>query len=239
MPKRQVIAIGGGGFSDRSEPGLDTYLLEQARSEHPTIAFVGTATGDSDRYTTLFYARFNRLPCRPVHLSLFGRTPDLAEFFADVDVIYVGGGNTRSMLAVWREWGLPQVLRAAWQAGTVLAGISAGAICWFEQGVTDSGAASLSAMDCTGILPGSCCPHFAAEAERKPAYAALLEAGEISPGVAIDDGAAVHFVDDAPWRVVTGREGASGYAARLVDGKADLRELAVETVRVDPLTTSG
>ena len=118
------------------------------------------------------------------------RTPELRDFVLEQDVIYVGGGNTRSMLAVWREWGLPELLREAWQAGSVLAGISAGALCWFEQGVTDSGADALYAIDGLGFLPGSCCPHYDGEADRRPGYRALLESGKIAPGLAIDDEAA-------------------------------------------------
>jgi dipeptidase E len=130
---RQIIAMGGGG-----NPALDLYVLAQARARNPSICFLATATGDADGYIEKFYEAFNRHRCRPSHVTLFRRTPDLKQALLTQDVISVGGGNTKSMLAVWRDWDVPRLLRRAWNNGTVLAGISAGAICWFKTGVTDS-----------------------------------------------------------------------------------------------------
>ncbi len=118
---QQIIALGGGGFSDSRDPGLDEYLLQQARVPRPTVCFVGAASGDADSYLAKFYAAFSRYECRPCHLPLFRRTPDLSAYVRAQDVIFVGGGNTRSMLAVWREWGLPELLREAYETGTVAA----------------------------------------------------------------------------------------------------------------------
>ena len=143
-------------------------------------------------------------------------------------MIYVGGGNVRSMLAVWREWGLPALLREAWQGGTVLAGISAGAICWFEQGVTDSRADALGPIDCLGLLPGSCCPHYDGEAERRPIYHAMLAEGRICAGIAIDDEAAVHFVGDRARHVVSARSGATAYRIETRGGEVSENPLDVE-----------
>jgi peptidase E len=132
---RQIIALGGGGFSmEPKNLTLDRYVLVQARTPEPAIAFVPTASGDAESYIVHFYTAFSQLPCRPSHLPLFRRTPDLRAYLLTQDVIYVGGGNTKSMLAVWRDWELPALLREAWASGIILAGISAGAICWFEQG---------------------------------------------------------------------------------------------------------
>src|SRR5262245_48042145 len=111
---------------------LDQYVLAQARTSVPSIAFVPTASGDADASIVRFYTAFAGLACRPSHLALFRRTPDLRAYLLAQDVIYVGGGNTKSMLAVWRDWELPELLREAWASGIVLAGTSAGAICWFE-----------------------------------------------------------------------------------------------------------
>src|SRR6476659_5432976 len=136
---RQIIAMGGGGFSMEPENlTLDRYVLAQAGLAEPRVSFLPTASGDVDSYAASFYTAFARLPCQPSHLMFFRRTPDLREHVLSQDVIYVGGGNTKSMLGVWREWGLPEILREAWEAGVVLAGVSAGCICWFEQGLTDS-----------------------------------------------------------------------------------------------------
>src|SRR5436305_1995471 len=140
MPTEQIIALGGGGLSLAPEDlALASYVLEQSGQELPKVCFIPTASGDSDRDLRHFYESFCTLACQPRHLSLFAPPcEDLESFVLGQDVIYVGGGNTRNLLALWREWGLDQILRTAYQRGVVLAGVSAGSICWFEQGVTDS-----------------------------------------------------------------------------------------------------
>jgi dipeptidase E len=239
MAKRQIIAMGGGGFSMESKNlALDRYVLSQARSEAPKILFLPTASGDSDGYIARFYAAFSGFPCRPQHLPLFRRNGALRETILSHDIVYVGGGNTRSMLALWREWELPGILREAWENGCVLAGLSAGAICWFEQGVTDSNPGELSALQCLGFLPGSCCPHYDGEAARRPAYAALLRRGEVAEGFAIDDGAALHFVDGAIVRVVASRRNAKAYRVSWDERSSVLSEIAIEAEQLEPLTPS-
>lgn len=231
MPEtpRQIIALGGGGFSMEPENlTLDRYVLAQARTPEPAVAFVPTASGDADSYVVSFYTAFAGLPCRPSHLPLFRRTPDLRAYLLAQDVIYVGGGNTKSMLAVWRDWGLPELLREAWASGIILAGISAGAICWFEQGITDSYAGALRALTCLGFLPGSCCPHYDGEAARRPAYAQLLNTSEITAGFGIDDGAAIHFVDTAVHSIVASRRGATAYRVHMLDGVVHEEPLPVD-----------
>jgi len=226
---RQIIALGGGGFSMEPENlTLDRYVLAQARPPEPAIAFVSTASGDADSYLVRFYTAFAGLPCRPSHLPLFRRTPDLRAYLLAQDVIYVGGGNTKSMLAVWREWGLPELLREAWYSGIILAGISAGAICWFEQGVTDAFAGELRPLPCLGFLPGSCCPHYDGEAARRPTYHQLLLNGEITPGYAIDDGAALYFVNTDVHGVVASRRGATAYRVQMRNGAVHEEPLPVD-----------
>src|SRR6185369_1465679 len=127
------------------------------------------------------------------------------------NIIYVGGGNTKSMLALWHEWNLPAILRHAYEQGVVLAGISAGSICWFEQGLTDSIPGKLTALHCLGMLSGSCTPHYDGEAQRRPSYQALVANGGIMSGYAFDDGAAGHFVDGKLDEVVSSRPNAKGY----------------------------
>lgn len=207
---------------------LDRYILAQARVPEPAVAFLPTASGDADSYIVRFYTAYLELSCRPSHLSFFRRTPDLRSYLLAQDVIYVGGGNTKSMLAVWREWALPEILREAWESGIVLAGISAGAICWFEQGVTDSYADQLRALDCLGFLPGSCCPHYDGEAERRPAFHRLLRDGEIAPGFAIDDGAAIHFINHDVHRVIASRREATAYRLRATDGAVQEEPIPVD-----------
>jgi peptidase E len=210
--KRQIIAMGGGSFTVEPEnPALELYILAQARRPNPSVCFVGTATGDSPAYIAKFYAAFSGLRCRPTHLPLFERTPDLRELLLAQDVIYVGGGNTKSMLGVWREWQLPRILHQAWSAGTVLAGVSAGAICWFEAGVTDSWAGHLAPLPCLGWLPNACCPHYDGEKERRPSVHEFVAKGMVPETLALDDGAAAHFVGRKLLRVVVSRETAGAY----------------------------
>jgi peptidase E len=228
---RQIIAIGGGGFiADLENPLLDLYVLAQARTKVPSVCYIGTATGDTDRLVSRFYTAYSRLACRPTHLSLFTRTPDVRDLLMQQDVIYVGGGNTKSMLAVWREWDLPAVLRSAWKNGTVLSGVSAGAICWFDQGVTDSWADVLYAMPCLGFVPGTCCPHYDSEPDRRPSVHALVEDGMVDDVLALDDGVGAHFIGRKHVATVSAR--ATGTAYRIRRRGAGLVETALPVVRL-------
>jgi len=213
----QIIAMGGGGFAmEPDNPLLDDYILRQAGKPDPVVCFLPTASGDNDNFVRRFYSAFSLKPCRPRHLSLFAPPGDLEGFINDCDVIYVGGGNTRNLIVLWREWGLDTVLRKAWEAGRVLSGISAGAICWFAQGLTDS-AGPLAPMNCLGWLPGSCSPHYDGEEQRRPCYHRYIREGALSAGYALDDGAAAHFIGTKLARVVTSRPNARAYHVSLKD----------------------
>jgi dipeptidase E len=194
---------------------LVRYFLRQTGKKNPKVCFIGAASGDAESYRQRFYAGFGRFRCRTSHLPLFARTPrDLESFVMEHDAIFVGGGNTRSMLAVWRDWGLDGCLRSAWERGVVLGGVSAGAICWFEQGLTDSVAGPLTVLDCLGWLAGSCCPHYDAERLRRPTFRRLVAGGDIANGVAADDHAALHYVDGSLLRAVSGAPGARAWSVR-------------------------
>lgn len=144
MSSRQIIAIGGKVLQpDDGIFALERYILDASGSKRPRICFVPTASGDDPGYITRFYESYARFECVPTHLSFFKRTPiDIRAVILACDIVHIGGGNTRSMLAIWRHWGLDVVLREAWNNGVVLTGSSAGMICWFTQGVTDSLAGS-------------------------------------------------------------------------------------------------
>lgn len=226
-----IIAIGGGGYiADLENPLLDLYVLAQARTRVPSVCYIGTATGDTDRLVSRFYTAYSRLSCRPTHLSLFTRTPDVRALLMEQDVIYVGGGNTKSMLAVWREWNLPAILREAWKAGTVLAGVSAGAICWFDRGITDSWADQLHALPCLGLLPGTCCPHFDSEPDRRPSVHAMVRTGATGPVLALDDGVGAHFVGRTHVATVSSR--ATGTAYRVERRRGAVVETALPVARL-------
>jgi dipeptidase E len=210
----QIIAMGGGGFlMEPDNLSLDQYILDASGAAMPKVCFVGTASGDAQSFLDRFYAAFGALNCRPSHVSLFKLEPsDLREKVLEQDVIYVGGGNTRAMLAVWREWEFDRLLREAWEAGVVLAGISAGSICWFEQGLSDSvRPAELLPLQCLGFLSGSNCPHYDGEPERRPAYQKFVLQGSLEAGYAADDGAALHFIGAEPAKAVSSRAAAKVY----------------------------
>ena len=199
----RIVALGGGGFLMESNPSaLDAYVVSLANVQRPRVCFVPTASGDSHEHIDKFYAAFARFQAQLSHLAFFrkpvkGAMPlDRFEHdLLDQHVIYVGGGNTRSMLAVWREWALTKTLREALRRGVVLAGVSAGAICWFEWGASDSATPGTRAapLRCLGLLKGSCCPHWGAEPHRRRDFHALLRAGELPAGYGIADGAALLF----------------------------------------------
>lgn len=232
---RQIIAMGGGGFS--MEPDnllLDKYILDQAKKDLPKVCFVPTASGDQTNYIERFYKAFKTLPCQPYHLSLFEpEFYDLESYILEQDVIYVGGGNTRNMLVLWKEWGLVHYLEKAYRNGVILAGLSAGSICWFEEGLTDPLNAPLYKLNCLGFLKGSNCPHFDGENKRKPSYHKLISEGKIKEGYAVDDGVALHFIDETLSSSVSSRPKAKAYFVKYID--SEIIENEVNTIYLDNL----
>jgi peptidase E len=225
---KQIVPIGGGGFyRDAENLELEKYVLRQTNAESPRVVFVPTASGEPDHYVASFYSAFLKLGCRPSVLTFFKRTPDLRSLLLNQDVVYVGGGNTKSLLAVWQDWGVVEILREAWESGIVLTGVSAGAICWFEQGLTDSFSDGLRPLNGLGFLPGSCCPHYDGEVQRRPSYHRLLASGDISGGVAIEDWTGVHFKGNEIYRVVSAKRGARAYSLRAVHGS--VQEVPLKT----------
>jgi dipeptidase E len=206
MASARIIAFGGW-----AEDPLWEYVFGLCGSDRPRLLFVPTAAAEDPHWTLGAYERFHGR-ADVSHLSFFPWPPqDLRERALAQDVILVSGGNTANMLAVWRVHGFDAVLREAWQAGVVLCGGSAGAICWFEACVTDSFGPQLRGMhDGLGFLPGSACPHYDGEEQRRPCYTALVREG-FPPGIAIDDCAAVRFDGRELTEVLTTREGSRAY----------------------------
>ena len=207
----QIVAMGGGGFvADRRSP-LDDFMLSLSNATRPRVCFLPTPSGDSDRAVAAFFEAFASRDCEPSCVRLFGVPERPAEQLADKDVIYVSGGNTANALTIWRLHGVDAALRAAWERGAVLGGVSAGANCWFECSGTDSFGAALDPLpDGLGLLPGSFCPHYDGEELRRPVYRSLVDDG-FPPGYAADDGAALHFEGTELREIVTTRPGATGY----------------------------
>jgi dipeptidase E len=226
--------MGGGGFSMEPDNSLlDDYLLSLSRRQPARICFIPTASADSANYIVRFYRAFAGR-CVPTDLTLFGgplerrptTTADLAGFLAEQDIIYVGGGNTANLLAIWRAHGLDVLLRDALNRGTVLAGLSAGMICWFDGGVTDSYGQLQALRDGLGFLKGSACPHYDGDPERRPTYQRLIREGLVA-GYAVDDGAALHFRGQELIDVVSSRRDAGAYRVGLNDGRLTETRLTV------------
>jgi dipeptidase E len=204
MPPRTIVAIGG-----YADDALLDYIAGFARGRR--LLYVPTAGMENTEFTVQWYERTAGHDIAMSHLHFSPWPPaNLRERVLEHDVVFVPGGNTANMLAIWRVHAFDAVLREAWEAGVVLAGWSAGAICWFEAGVTDSFGPDLAGMDCLGFLPGSACPHYDGEEQRRPRYAELLRGG-FPAGIAIDDNVAVRFDGTELAEVVTARDGATAY----------------------------
>jgi len=203
--------MGGGGFMVERDSPLDELLVSMSPVTRPRICFVPTPSGDSDRVIAAFFEAFSRLDCEPSCLRLFGAPDRPVEHLAEQHIVYVSGGNTANALALWRLHGIDRALRAAWDRGAVLGGVSAGGNCWFEACVTDSFTSELGPLDDgLGLLRGSFCPHYDGEELRRPVYRKLVDHG-FTPGYAADDGAALHFVGTELREVVASRPGARAY----------------------------
>ena len=213
----QILAMGGGGFSmEPKNLKLDKYLLSLSSKNKPKVCFIATASGDAEKYINSFYKSFSNLKCETSHLSLF-KPPEgiLRDFVLNKDILYVGGGNTRNLLVLWKEWGLHKILKEAWLNGSILAGISAGSICWFEQGLTDSVTGKLLPLECLGFLKGSNCPHYDGESKRRPMYQKEIMNKNMKPGIACDDGVAAHFINETLEKFVSSRPHANAYMVEL------------------------
>ena len=221
--------MGGGGFSQEPDNlRLDRYVLASCGKSRPRVCFVPTASGDSATYAEKFYKAFRTLDCEPSHLALFSPPlGSLRDYVLSKDVIYVGGGNTRNLMVLWRDWGLDSIFREALDKGIVLAGISAGANCWFEECVTDSIPGELTAMKCLGFLPGSFCPHYDGEVQRRPSFHRMVANNQIIPGIAADDGCAIHYIDTVRHAVISSRPTARAFSLTRTNG-GEVQESALE-----------
>jgi len=241
LEERTIFAMGGGGFTmEPANPLLDDYVLSLARTREPRILFLPTASGDTTPQINAFKARFEGRTCVPEHLSLFRlretRRP-LAEMVAEQDILYVGGGSMRNLLAIWRAHELEGMLIEAWERGTVLAGLSAGAMCWFEWGLTRSSGPP-EPIEGLGLLEGSITVHADGEPERLPVWLAHLRDGTMPGGWALDDGVGLLFHGRTMERVVSSRPGAEAQRVDAIAGELLRRRLKPDLLggrATDPL----
>lgn len=203
--------MGGGGFLVDDASPLYDFFLSLSPASRPRVCLLPTPSGDSDRVVAAFFEAFSRRECEPSCLRLFGMPEHPAEHLASQDIVYVSGGNTANALALWQLHGVDRALRAAWERGAVLGGVSAGANCWFESSVTDSFGPQLAPLrEGLGLLAGSFCPHYDSEKLRRPVFTKLVREG-FPAGYAADDCVALHFVGTELREVVSSRERARAY----------------------------
>jgi len=200
---RRIVACGG---EQLVHPVLTRYVLDLTGKPRPRILFVPTASGDDATLLLTFYQAVGGVACEPSHLALFNRTvDDIDGLVRSQDVVMVAGGNTANMLAVWRLHGVDDALRNAYRSGTILTGWSAGCICWFEAGITDSFTPELGPLrDGLRLLKGSACPHYDSEERRRPVYAREIAAG-LPPGIALDDAVAARYEDEQLVEIVSAK----------------------------------
>jgi peptidase E len=227
----QIVAFGGGGFSmEWGNTLLDDYVLSLTGVEHPRVCFLPTASGDADHYVVRFYRAFCAARCEPSHISLFRRETGVGDPRAHLlaqDLIYVGGGSLVSLLGTWRAHRLDEFLHEAWQAGVVLCGGSAGALCWFADALSGFHEGPARVVSSLGFLPWSCAVHYHEEHGRRASFTSAVSGG-LSPGYGAGDSAALHFVGTELAEVVSSRpEARAMYVCPDGQGGATERELAV------------
>ena len=228
-PKRKIL-IAGGGFNT----AFIRYMATLTGKTRPRICYLPTANADSPAGSISWFRM-----CSPLNVTPFVQESFIAstqqsqgweEVLLSMDAIVASGGNTLNQQAIWKAQGIDAILRQAWDRGIVLGGASAGSLCWFEEGTTDSRPKALSTVQCLGFLKGSHSPHYDREKDRRPLYQKLIGSGEMKPGYACDNDAGIYFEDNEVKRVVTSRKGAKVYYVSVVGGKATERVMEPELI---------
>jgi len=221
---RLIFASGGGGLgSINPNPNMVRELLSRLRP-NPTILFLPTASGDSADYISRFEEQVSACGATPRVLSLFRPSSwdrDLPEYFREVDFVWVGGGNTRNMLCLWDLWQITPQIRGLYESGTPIGGVSAGAICWFELGCTDSVGRKLGIMEGLGWVPGAATPHFDSEVDRRPMIHHFIEEGRLEmEGIALDEGVTAVFENETLVKIIREENAGTAWRHRSVNRQA-------------------
>ena len=213
------ILIAGGGFNE----AFIRYMATLTGKPRPRLCYLPTASADSPSGIVSWFRSCAALNVEPHAQESFiassRQTKSWEDVFLSMDGIVCSGGNTLNQQAIWKAQGIDVILRQAWDRGIVLGGASAGSLCWFEEGTTDSRPKVLTTVQCLGFLKGSHSPHYDREADRRPLYQKLIGSGQMKPGYACDNDAGIYFEDNTVKRVVATRAGAKVYYVSVVDGK--------------------
>ena len=207
---KKIIAIGGGGFTHESDDTLDQFFLDQCNKKKIKLGFLATASKDDVKKISLFYKKFENKNLELSHFNLTQKIDGFSSWILNKDIIYVGGGNTSFMLDIWRKNSLDKIFKKAYENGIVLAGVSAGAGCWFDWILSDSVGPGLKPLKGISLISGSCTPH-SSEEKRINQFELNIKNGELPPGLAIDDGVAVLFIDEKPSEVYSSRKNHKAY----------------------------
>lgn len=212
-----------------------SYIIKLTGKENPKICFLPTATGDRDSYIVKWYDICKDLPMKAFVQKMFinaSSTPkSFEETLLSMDAIVVGGGNTLNMLAIWKAQGVDSVLRKAYDKGIILAGGSAGGMCWFNSAYTDSRPQKLTKIECLGFIKASFCPHYNSEASRRPTYHNSILTKDQLPGYACDEDAGILFINEKPVKAVSCNEKDKAYFVSIKDGKIEEEKLDTEILR--------
>lgn len=237
MCASRIYVLGGGGFSDTPDNLLiERYILDQLGVEKPRVCFIPTASRDSQGYVARFRAAFTQLgaDCDQILLTSSPSYAEIRDSVSRASVFYVGGGNTQFMLESWAQSGLDKMLKEAIvEHGKTAIGISAGALCWFEEGLSDYVPGKLERLGALGLIPTSFCPHLDSEPERFDAFSDFVKTGRMIDGLGLDDHVAVEYTDFRVTNIVSSVADRFAFQFRRVKG-----QLEIEKIRPNFLGTS-
>ena len=208
--EKKIIAIGGGGFTHQLDLGLDQFVIDKLKSTNNKIGFLATASKDDEKKISLFYKRFENTEFELSHFNLTSNINGFSEWLMSKDLVYIAGGNTVFMLEIWKKNKLEQIFKDAYEKGTILSGISAGAVCWFDWILSDSVGPGFNPLRGINLISGSCTPH-SSNIERINQFELDIKNNKLPQGIAIDDGVAVVFVDGKPTEVYSSRKNHTAY----------------------------
>ncbi len=227
---KKIVAIGGGEITEHETLLVDKRIIELTGKSNPKILFIPTAKSDEDAYCQDFYNYFEKeLGCKVSFLKLCTNPPSYAQIqkiIMNSDAIYIGGGNTLKMMKIWRHLGVDRILKKAWEAGIVLSGTSAGAICWFEGGHSDSMSFykpekwEYINVHGLGFFKGILCPHYNSGTfgiPRREWFESMMKKHR-NVGIAIDEGAAIEFIDNS-YKVISSKSGRGAYRVLKKNGE--------------------